>query len=78
MDEYERHPHIVAATKDGETEYWAVTCLREDAVDIVQEQLLPGWKAKMAERRLDINEALGLKIGLRSVRKLPPGAKFLG
>jgi hypothetical protein len=78
MEEYERHPNIVTATKDGKTEYWAVTYIREDAVDAVQQQLAPGWKAAITQRRLPIDFALSLKMGRRSVRKLPPGTEFLG
>ena len=73
MDEYEGHPKIVAATKDGKTEYWAVTFPREDSVDAVRNQLPPGWTATMTECPLPIDTALGLKMGRRSVRKLQPG-----
>jgi hypothetical protein len=39
MAEYGKLPKIVAATKGGKTEYWAVTYIGEDAVDVVREFL---------------------------------------
>jgi hypothetical protein len=77
MAEYEKHPKIVAATKGGKTEYWAVTCIREDGVDAVREFLEPGWQPTLTEARIPIDYAVSLKMGRRSVRKLPPGVKFL-
>ena len=77
MDEYEKHPKIVAATKGDTTEYWAVASLREYAVDNVRAALAPDWRISMTERRLPIETAQKLKMRRNDVRKLPPGTKFL-
>jgi hypothetical protein len=77
MDEYEKHPKIVAATKGDTTEYWAVATLREYAVDSVRAALSPAWRISMTERRLPIETAQKLRMRRTDVRKLPPGIQFL-
>jgi hypothetical protein len=77
LNEYEWEPKIVAATKGGETEYWAVTFIREDAVDAVRNHA-PEWRLTLTERRLPGETWRALKMGRHSVRKLPRGTKFLG
>jgi hypothetical protein len=77
MDEYAKHPKIVAATKGDTTEYWAVASLEKSAVDNVRAVLAPDWRIRMTERRLPIETAQKLKMRRNDVRKLPPGTKFL-
>jgi hypothetical protein len=77
MDKYDEHPKIVAATKDGKTEYWAVACPQEFAQDYVREALPRGWSATLTQRQLPIETARGLKMAQRDVQKLSPGTKFL-
>jgi len=61
---------IIAAAKDGQTEYWAAATPREDAVAAVQERLPPGWKATLTVRRLPIEEVEALKLHPNGVRQL--------
>jgi hypothetical protein len=75
--EYAGGFYVVAATKDGKTEYWAAATLREHAVDEVRKELGPGWNASFTERRIATETMRDLKMQRLSVRKLPPGIRFL-
>jgi hypothetical protein len=77
VHEYAGGIYVVAATKDGKTEYWAAATLREHAVDEVRKALGPGWNASFTERRIATETMRDLKMQRLSVRKLPPGIRFL-
>jgi hypothetical protein len=74
--EYAGGIHVIAATKDGKTEYWAAATRREHAVDEVRKALPPGWNATFTERRISAETVRGLKMQRMSVRKLPTGTRF--
>jgi hypothetical protein len=61
---------IVAATKDGQTEYWAAATRRQEAVAAVLERLPPGWKATLTVGRLTVEEVEALKLRSNGVRQL--------
>jgi hypothetical protein len=44
--------YVVAATKDGETEYWAAATPRAKAAFAVKEMLPPGWACTVTDRHL--------------------------
>jgi hypothetical protein len=67
---FARNVHVVEATKDGVTEYWAVTTHREDAVAAVRSQLHSDWYLVLTERRLTRKQRAELKMPQNSVRKL--------
>jgi hypothetical protein len=75
--EYAGGIYVVAATKDGKTEYWAAATPREHAVDEVRKALDPGWNASFTERRIAKETMRDLNMQRLSVRKLPPGIRFL-
>ncbi len=62
--------YVVAATKGGETRYWAAAVPQHRAVDEVQRQLPPGWRAILTDRRLAPEQIAELKIRSNSVREL--------
>lgn len=57
--------HIVAATRDGRTEYWAAATIRANAVDAVRQQIVA-----LTERRLTPEKVAELKMRPNSVRQL--------
>jgi hypothetical protein len=61
---------IVAATKDGQTEYWVSATSREAAVAAIQEQLPPGWVPTLTNRRLTPDQVAELRLRAGGVRKL--------
>jgi hypothetical protein len=54
--------YVVAAVKDGQTEYWAAATIRADAVDAVKRQLPPGWDVFLTERQLTPQKIKALKL----------------
>jgi hypothetical protein len=62
--------HIVAATKDSQTEYWVAATRREEAVAAVQQLLVPGWAASLTDRRISPAQAAVLHLRPNGVRKL--------
>ena len=63
--------HIVAATKDSQTEYWVAATQREEAVAAVQQLLAPGWTATLsADRRISPAQVAVLHLRPNGVRKL--------
>ena len=62
--------YVVAATKDGTTEYWAVATVRDEAVAAVLRELPSGWSAIVTDRRLSTQRIAALKMRPNSVRKL--------
>jgi hypothetical protein len=62
--------YVVAATKDGNTEYWAAATLREDAADTVGSQLGPGWTLTLTDKRLTPEAIAELKMRANCIRKL--------
>jgi hypothetical protein len=62
--------HIVAATKDSQTEYWVAATRREEAVAAVQQLLVPGWTVSLTDRRISPAQASVLHLRPNGVRKL--------
>ena len=69
-DEQAGGVHVVAATRDGRTEYWAAATIRAEAVDAVRQQIAPGWTLALTERRLTPEKVAELKMRPNSVRLL--------
>jgi hypothetical protein len=69
-----RAVYIVAATKDGRTEFWAAATPRRYAADAVQQALPPGWRVIFLGWRLSPAKAAALKMSSNSVRKLVDSA----
>jgi hypothetical protein len=69
-NEYAGGVHVVAATKDGKTEYWAATTLRVDAIVAVRHVIGPGWTLALTERRLTPEQIAALKMHPNSVCQL--------
>jgi hypothetical protein len=62
--------YVVAATKDGKTEFWAAATRRERAAAAVQQLLPAGWTAILLGWRLTPEKVAELKLRSNSVRKL--------
>ncbi len=62
--------YVVAATKDGKTEYWAAATVREEAVATVQRELPDGWIATLTDRRLTPQKIKSLKMRPHGAQKL--------
>jgi len=62
--------YVVAATKDGITEYWAAATPREEAAATVGSQLGPGWKLILTDERLTPEAVAELKMRANCIRKL--------
>jgi hypothetical protein len=62
--------HIVATTKDSQTEYWVAATRREAAVAAVQKLLAPGWTAILTDRRISSAQIAVLHLRRDGVRKL--------
>lgn len=62
--------YVVAATKNGRTEFWAAATVRYLAASAVQRALPPGWRILFLGWRLSPAKAAALKMSSDSVRKL--------
>lgn len=62
--------HVVEATKEGKTEYWAAAVPESQALDAVRQQVAPGWKLSLTQRRLTTAHVAGLKLRPGGVRQL--------
>jgi len=62
--------YVVAATKDGKTEYWAAATPRDDAVATIGCRLGPEWLMVLTDKKLTTDAVA--ELGLRSygIRKL--------
>lgn len=65
--------HIVTATKDGATEYWAVITPQSEAEGLVR-QLLPnegrGYTIALTQKRLTQEQAAALRLRVGGAEKL--------
>jgi hypothetical protein len=68
--EYADDAHIVAATKDGWTQYWAAATVRSAAVEAVRRMIAPGWELVLTNHQLPTAKAAELNIRPNTVRKL--------
>jgi hypothetical protein len=66
--EYAGNLYVVAATKDGKTDYWVASSSREEAVATVQRIVEPGWRVSLTERRISPKQATALKLHVEGVR----------
>lgn len=73
---YARRAHVVQATKDGQTEYWAAASHRDDALALVGSQTPSDWNLLLTERCLKGEQAADLKMMHDSVRKLTDAAEM--
>lgn len=62
--------YVVAATKNGRTEFWAAATARYLAEAAVQRALPPGWRILFLAWRLSPTKAAALKMSSGSVCKL--------
>jgi hypothetical protein len=67
-NEYAGGIYVIAATKDGRTEYCAV--LENRAIEAVRDQIGPGWKLSLTTKRLTAAQVAELKMRTNSVRQL--------
>ena len=64
---------VVAATKDGEIEYWAVTLPRENAEEAVMSRMVgPGWTVCLTDQHITPRRAAALSMQSDRVRPLGP------
>jgi hypothetical protein len=68
--EYLGEVYIVAATKDGKTDYWAAAVPQANALAAVRDMVAPGWQLSLTNRRLSQDQVRELEIEPRSVRQL--------
>ncbi len=54
--------YVVAAVKDGRTEYWAAATVREDAVPAVRREVPPGTEVFLTDRRLTPQKIKALRL----------------
>jgi len=69
-NEYAGGVWVVTATKDRESEYWAAAVPEGQAIEAVRQQVAPGWKLALTQRRLTPAQVVELKMRPNSVRKL--------
>jgi hypothetical protein len=71
---FARCAHVVEATQNGQTEYWAVTTHRDDVLTVVGSQVGLDWNLALTGGCLTGQQAAELKMMHNSVRKLntPP------
>jgi hypothetical protein len=69
-NEYAGGIYVIQATKDGRIEYWAAAVPRDKAIEAVSEQMAPGWKLVLTERRLTPGKIAALRMRANSVRLL--------
>jgi hypothetical protein len=62
--------YVVAATKDGKTDYWVAATRREDAVIAVELLLGPGWTVALTDRRVSPQQIDALKLRPNGVCQL--------
>jgi hypothetical protein len=62
--------YVVAATKDGKTEYWAAATPRAKAASAVKEMLPPGWACTVTDRHLTPDQVAELNLRANGVQKL--------
>jgi hypothetical protein len=62
--------HVVRATGDGQTKFWAAATRHEQAVLEVQQLLPPGWIATITERHLTPDQVAALNMRPGSVHEL--------
>jgi hypothetical protein len=62
--------YVVAATKDGQTEFWAAATPRKTAAAEVQQLLPTGWTAVPTGWRLTPEKVAELNMRVHSVRKI--------
>jgi hypothetical protein len=70
--EYLGAVYVVAASKEGKTEYWVAATPLKEAVVAVQLVLGPTWKVALTDRRLTLSQRAELNLRLDDVRRLPP------
>ncbi len=63
---------IVAATKDGETVYWALAVPRERAVEAMQRLLAPGWSVALTGLGISPSRVAALDLRPNGIRELGP------
>ena len=64
--------YVVAASKDGQTEYWAAATSPKQATAAVQLVLGTTWKIKLINRRLTPAQVAELSLQPDDVRRLSP------
>jgi hypothetical protein len=62
--------YVLAATKGGEVEYWAVATRREAEVWAMRDLAAPGWTAALTDRHLTQGQVAELKLRPNGARKL--------
>ena len=60
--------YVVAASKDGKTEYWVAATNPKEATVAVQLVLGPSWKVKLTNRRLTPTQLAELSLRPDDVR----------
>ncbi len=64
--------YMIAASKDGKTEYWAAATSPKEATAAVQLAVGPAWKIKLINRRLTPAQVAELSLQPDDVRRLSP------
>ena len=64
--------YVVAATKDGQTEFWAVALPFEEVLDAMAQATGPGWKYVVTTEWLTIERAAALGLPFNTVRRIGP------
>jgi hypothetical protein len=62
--------YVVAATKNGRTEYWAAATTRGEAVAAVERELVAGWNVTLTNHRLTPQRMRTLKLRPNGVHRL--------
>jgi hypothetical protein len=64
--------YVVAASKDGKTEYWVAATSPKHATAAVQLAIGPAWKVRLTNRRLTPTQLAELRLRPDDVRRLSP------
>ncbi len=64
---------VVAATKGGETQLWAVALPHEQAVEAVASEVGPDWQVAVTDRRLTVEKAAALDMPRQRIKCMGTG-----
>jgi hypothetical protein len=68
--EYAGGIHVIVATKDDKTEYWAAAFPKSRSLEEVRKLVAPGWRLTLTDKRLTRQQAAELNMRAYSVRQL--------
>jgi hypothetical protein len=69
-DTYASDIHVVAATKDGQTQFWAAALPLHEVLAQVALEVGDGWALTVTTKRLTVQKAAALNMRSNSIRRI--------